>query len=332
MSDAGEAAVDDGNLEDEDEYVDERAEPRDGEANGVGGTKAPRTQRPKKVPRGTLETAVGLATTMWGTAGSGSESAEAIARLFGHETTNSSSFRNKLALMRIGGLVEGSDSLKLTDIGLDIIRDDDPARQIEARRRAFHQPQAFKKLLEAYNGRALPSEGDLATKCRFDFNLTEEAALEVSRVLAASLPYAGLMDDDGIVHQSGVSSAGTPGPDYGSDELDGHRVDESDGGRGEELDSDQLEAPAHPGALGERSSSSGSENSRSMVEPHSENPTIETPDGTSRSSHRDGGTAEVERRGQRSGPTVEIMVTLNGYSGAEVVEILRTVGYRNAQS
>lgn len=141
----------------------------------------------------------------------------------------------------------------------------------------------------------------------------------MARVFAASLPYAGLMDDDGIVHQNGVNDADPPGPDDRTREPDGHQPDEPDGQRKGEPGNDHHEDAAYLGAMGEQPSSrSGSESS----------PRFEGPDSAS----RDVGTVESEPRGGLVGPTVEIRVTLSGYSGAEVVDILRTVGYRNAQS
>lgn len=316
MSDTGEGTSDEGDadLEDEDEYVDEGEEPPGaGAASGAGGAaKAPRAQRPKKVPRGTLQSAVALTTTMWGTAGSGSESADAIARLFGHETTNSGSFRNKLALMRIWGLVEGGDSLKLTDIGLDIIRDDDPPRQLTARRTAFYKPKAFKKLVEAYDGRELPPEDALATKCRFDFNLAPSTALEVARVLAASLPYAGLMDENGVVRKDGALAAATPG---------------ADGAQPAELENDDHEdgAPSNgggPAGPAAHSTAAATDAIRSDEEAGA---------GAGNGASPHGGGAVEEDAGAAGTQAVEIRVILTGYSGAEVVEILRTVGYRDAQ-
>lgn len=295
--------------DDEDEYEDEPEEAGhvgESEAPSAAGAKTPRAQRPKKVPRGTLQAAVALATTMWGTAGKGSESAEAVARLFGHETTNSSSFRNKLALMRIWGLIEGSDPMKLSDIGLDIIRDDEPERQAQARRRAFYTPKAFRKLVEAYDGRSLPAEADLATKCRFDFHLTEEASLEVARVFRQSLPFAGLMSSDGIVHKGGAATTDTL-----QTELEG-----GDGARAVERASGGTEGDSGGGEVDDLEPPKPAAES-TQKEPQAVAPQLE---------RVEAGMHEVP--GARA---VEVTVRLTGYTGDEVVEILRTIGYGNVQ-
>lgn len=308
----------------EDEFDDEddteedpSGEDADGSANAK---KAPKKRSIRNIPRENLEASIGHITKMYTTFGK-ELSVEAFADLIGHESTTSGPFKRKLGAVRAWGLVqEGADPLRLSDIGLAVVRDDQPDVQADGRRRAFLASPPFAGLLETFDGRELPTVEGLATRCKHAFRLRPPNDSQVANIFISSARFAGLVGQDGVVRFGPSSSAVEEGAgdEEPREEPPGeYQVDEDvpaatgdaepdEDGLGTEASDRQTEAAA---ATPSRS-----------LEGASSRPVVGPPSPTA------GGGPSSEDA------AVEIRVRLTGYSGREVVEILRTIGYRDAQN
>lgn len=262
----------------------------------------------RNVPRDTLETAKSFALKLYDTYGN-SAPKESLAALLGHDTTNSGAFKDKLALLRSWSLVQGADPIELSDVGRSIIRGDPPEQQLIARQDAFKGSGPFNGLLQNYEDRLLPPVEDLATRCRFEFNLEEEAALEVAQVFVESAKYAGLVDEAGKV---GGANEGPKASSETNNVPDGQSAHQSESDEQPDEPVADTGEPQGEGLIAETPASPSTREARA-----------------SSKVTRELGPAPEDMVG--SGRTLEIHLTLTGYDGAEAIEILRTIGYRSAQ-
>lgn len=275
---------------------------------------APKKRSVRNVPREPLGASVGHIDKLFDAFGEGA-SLEALAVLLGHDAPRGGAWKTRIGTLRAYGLLSGGDPVELTEIGQDVVRDDQPEVQLRARRRALVASAPFRELHETYVGRPLPDEEHLATKCRFAFRLKQDGALEVARVFASSLNFAGLIGAGGMVLPLDAEEP-AEAPE-GDDHTDGDDELEVDSGGAREREG----GPVSDESDGE--SSLPADEAGSLESPS-------TADGGSRSRDLEGGAEHDGAAGGASQPSVEMTVKLVGYSGSEVVRILRTIGYGDA--
>lgn len=145
---------------------------------------------------------------MWEVAKKGVVAHDAYATQLGLKGASGGTWAAHLAFVRAFGLVTATKTqIRLSPIGLDIVQDHDAERRQAARRRAFLSVQAYKDLLESYDGKALPEISKIASRLQFDFGKKPETAKEATDAFVESLKHVGLMDSENIVRQAGAGSA-----------------------------------------------------------------------------------------------------------------------------
>ena len=164
-----------------------------------------------KVPREAIDVAEVLASKVWELARRNSVAIKALAESIGNKPT-SSSFQQKVALLRYYGLVEGDkDNIQLTAIGIAIVRTDDEQVRATARRDAFMAQKHFAEVIAGYGGGQLPDTEKLATTFKFKYALSDEAATSVANAFRKSAEQAGLVDANGVVSSDVTAPADIDG-------------------------------------------------------------------------------------------------------------------------
>jgi hypothetical protein len=285
--------------------------------------------RPKRVPRRSLSQAEQIAKKLFDAVGTGELAPASFMAVLGYKAEKASSaFDNAMALVRGYGLVERK-KIRLTELGLRLLRNDDLAAQAHARRDAALVPGAFKEILTTLDGQTLPSIDTLTIRFRFDYGLSEEAAKQSAKAIASTAKYAGLIDESGTVHIAGGQSsiadeaedlddqADTDERDLGEQAFD--RQGDSDGPEDEDEDDGDGDGDAEEAGPTRPTVAVGS------LAAQEQNPAArpQTGERDEQSSRRSAKVPAPE-----SGlPQLEMSVRLTGYTADEAIAILRTLGY-----
>jgi hypothetical protein len=147
------------------------------------------------LPARSLKDAESNAAKVWAVARRGSAPAGAVAAALGLKAASGGGWTRNLALLRAFGFVSVSDEdISLTDLGIAVVQDADPAHRQEARRTAFFKVRAYRELVDGYDGEELPPVANIASKLRYDYGKTEEMAQRAASAFVESLTHAGLLD------------------------------------------------------------------------------------------------------------------------------------------
>lgn len=199
--------------------------------------RAGRAVAKRGVPRISLEVAEGYAKHLWDVARGGSTSEGVLAKQIGGETAKASggTWRTKVASLNYWGLIEQmpGSQLKLSEIGLRIVRLSEPEVVAAARRDALLQVKAYENILQAADGHELPATAGIAGKFHYDFEMSESDASRAADAFVSSVERAGISGTDGIVRLSGAHRAA---------ESDGDTPDVDETGRTDAA----LEPDIHP--------------------------------------------------------------------------------------
>jgi hypothetical protein len=216
----------------------------------------PGTGVKKGLPVQSLKTAEQAAQKLWEVARRGAVAPEAYAKQLGLTKASGGAWRAKLALLRGFGLVTVSKTdIRLSDLGLDIIRTDDDSKRQAARRKSFFKVRVYKELVDAYAGEELPERDQIASKLEFQFGRSAEAAQQAAGAFIESLKHAGLLDHSNTVlrsqHEAASNEAGSPigGAADDSDEFAGEfedAVDDDGDDLGEPVRQHQAAAEIEP--------------------------------------------------------------------------------------
>jgi hypothetical protein len=204
-----------------------------------------------------LPTAEEAATKLWAVARLGTTTPEAFARQFGERTKASGSkWDSRMAMLRGFKLLRFEDKqLGLSELGQQLLNASNPTEQIKARQTAVMNLKAYRELVEAYNGTALPDITAVATKLQFEYGKKEEFAKRAAQAFADSLTHAQMLDEENIVRKDGVTATDTqatfPVPPQGvetadsdDDEMQAAEIDRAFDE--DEPESDGDEPPAAP--------------------------------------------------------------------------------------
>ena len=168
-----------------------------------------KTRYGAQIPRDGLQSAETIAKQLWEMSRGAPVAVAAFAKHLNSKPT-SGGFRTKLALLRYFGLVVSEDDkIKLSDIGKDVIRDDDPSRRQSARQKAFRAVPQYNELLTRYAEGGLPSLDSVTKSLHFEFSLSEDAAERAANAFVTSARLAGLVSDDGTLDASLVAEEGS---------------------------------------------------------------------------------------------------------------------------
>ena len=168
---------------------------------------SPTSSKPRSkggVPRTTLATTETYARAIWTTAHRGEALPAAVARAISGKADSKAvggAWRAKPAALRVFGLVArlNSENLKLSEIGLALVDESNPAGQAHARRQAVLGVSSYQRILADHNGHPLPSEDTIATTFEYQYEVPVAAAKEVAKVFVESVKYAGLLGSDGSI-------------------------------------------------------------------------------------------------------------------------------------
>ena len=215
------------------------------------------SQAKRGIPRQSLKEVAEWAKKLWADAKFGTTPHDAFAKSLGHQAAEGGAWRAKMAAIRAYGLVRETrgnpTEIGLSDVGKNLVREDDKTVQKQARRDAFMGVGAFREILQDSAGAHLPGEAALASKFEFKWGLNRSDAEEAARNLVESARFAGLVEEDSgglLVQQIAVDS---DGGDTETESLD-QSLDGEKASGGEEGAS----APKDPGESGGGSGSGGS--------------------------------------------------------------------------
>lgn len=193
------------------------AEDQDGQAGASG--KVPVARAKRGVPRMTLETAEEFAKAVWAVARSGMTSEGVVAKHIGGEGAKASggAWRRKVASVKYFGLIDTlpDSQLKLSDLGLRVVRESEPETVKEARKAAVLQVEPYKKILQTADGHELPASAGISGTFHYDYEMSQSDADKAATAFEESVRRAGLLDEQGVVRVSAV-----PGGAINSDEED----------------------------------------------------------------------------------------------------------------
>lgn len=148
------------------------------------------------------------ATKLWQVARSSETSKQLLAEQTGHSSTTSSSFKARLAVLRGMGILQvAGETVKLTQLGLDLVQDYDEQKRHAARVSAIKTLRAYRELVEAFDGNALPPKPALSSRLKYEYGKSDEFASQAAEAFIDSLTFAGMLDSLGIVRAKGVASA-----------------------------------------------------------------------------------------------------------------------------
>lgn len=137
---------------------------------------ASRVVSKRGVPRGDLEEAERLASSLWDAARHTEVSQDVFARAL-NVSAKGGAWRARIALLRIFSLadVQGS-KIRLSDLGSRIVNKTDPSKLIAARRESVLAVPSYAAILAGNEGQELPSDGALAGRFEFDYALSKADA------------------------------------------------------------------------------------------------------------------------------------------------------------
>ena len=98
------------------------------------------------------------------------------------------------------------DKVKLTQLGLDLVQDYDEEKRHAGRVAAIQSLRAYRELVDAFDGSALPSRAALSSRLKYEYGKTDEFAGQAADAFIDSLEFAGMLDSLGVVHAKGVAS------------------------------------------------------------------------------------------------------------------------------
>jgi hypothetical protein len=201
------------------------------------------------LPATGLAAAEDAAGKLWAVARLGTASPEAFARQFGEKAKASGgTWNTRVAVLRGFKLIRFEEKqIGLSELGQQLVNTSDPAGQATARRQALMNLKAYRELVDAFNGTAIPDHGVLATKLQFEYGKKEDFAQRAAQALLDSLSHAQMLDG-GIVRKDGVSSgvsSTSTAPLPGTDEQTPADDDET---RAAEIDRAFSDDDADPGA------------------------------------------------------------------------------------
>lgn len=180
-----------------------------------------RAMAKRGVPRISLEVAEGYAKHLWTVARGGTTSEAVLARQIGGEKAKASggTWRTKVASLNYWGLIEpqAGAQLKLSDIGLRIVRESEPHTVAAARREAVLQVKAYENILQEANGHELPATAGIAGKFHYDYEMSEADAERAAEAFVESVKRAAMVGDDGVVRLSAGEEQTLHGPDASGD-------------------------------------------------------------------------------------------------------------------
>jgi hypothetical protein len=163
----------------------------------------------KGLPATGLRAAEDAAGKLWEVARLGTASPEAFARQFGEKAKASgSTWDTRLAVLRGFKLVrfEGKQ-IGLSELGQRLVNISDSAGQIKARQTAVMNLKAYRELVDAFDGTALPDMSVLATRLQFEYGKNEDFAGRAAQAFVDSLKHADMLDQDNVVRKAGVTAA-----------------------------------------------------------------------------------------------------------------------------
>jgi hypothetical protein len=192
--------------------------------------RAGRAVAKRGVPRISLEVAEGYAKHLWTVARSGATTEAVLAKQIGGEKAKASggTWRTKVASLNYWGLIESlpNAQVKLSDIGLRVVRESEPAVVADARRDAVLQVKAYETILKSADGHELPATPGIAGTFHYDFEMNETDAQRAADAFVSSVRRAGITAADGVVRLSDADR-GDPDP-APPDEVDGNDDQEPD--------------------------------------------------------------------------------------------------------
>lgn len=248
------------------------------------------------LPAKSLIEAEASALKVWDAARLGVASKDAVATALGMKAASGGAWARAVALLRVFGLIEVKDGgVSLSTVGLDIVQDADADKRRTARLSAFMGVRPYAELLDAYKGTELPGLDKIASKLRFDYGKTEDAAAQSAKAFVDSIRHVGLLAGNWV-----VSGPERTAPDVVEEDgraEPGNRDGAQDGG--EEV-AEETPTPAPE------------------LEPEPEPPAV--------SSSRALVPIEHSSATRDGAVTLAITLDLSGFRPDEVVQILRSVG------
>jgi hypothetical protein len=246
----------------------------------------------KGLPSRSLPEAEGAALKVWDAARRGVASQDAVATALGMKAASGGAWNRAMALLRVFGLIEVKEGgVSLSELGLDIVQDADTEKRRTARLGAFMGVRPYAELLGAYSGTDLPALDKIASKLRFDYGKTEEAAAQSAKAFVDSIRHVGLLAGNTVIGEPSQPAA------LAEDVQEVDRTDEN-GGADHDGAGDDASQPVTAPEL----EATVPNSSRALVP-------IEHSSAT-----RDGAV------------TLSITLDLSGFRPDEVIQILRSVG------
>lgn len=117
------------------------------------------------------------------------------------------------------GLVEyEGDYISVTENYINVLLEKSEKRKKEFVQQAVFQPTLYRKLFEAFGGKQLPSEQDLAARLHIDekYGITKEASTNAARVFIESVKHVGLLDENNYLR--------VPGQDLEAEQTTEYRI------------------------------------------------------------------------------------------------------------
>ena len=172
------------------------------------------------LPKWGLVEAEKNAATLWHVARKGPAPQAAFAKQLGLKGASGGTWRQRLALLRGFGLATtDGDQISLTDTGVELVQDYDPALRQAARGRALRNLKAYRELLESYEGTELPTTENIASRLQFEYGKDEEFASVAASAFVESLRHAGFLAENGMVGPAGAPAKREASEASGDDEV-----------------------------------------------------------------------------------------------------------------
>ncbi|RSM86365.1 hypothetical protein DMH04_14500 [Kibdelosporangium aridum] len=159
----------------------------------------PRVVRGTPLPKSNLQQAQEVATKLWELGRTQEIPRESLAQSLGM-SEKSSAYDMRIGSMGHYGLATASGgTIKITELGRQVVQDFDSAAQLDARRQALLSQKHFAAVLAEYDGDKLANEEILAKRFHYQHSVNLPVAQQAARALIESARYAQVLDAENNV-------------------------------------------------------------------------------------------------------------------------------------